>query len=587
MMTKSKPSGSAWPRSTWKRRALHGAVVLLFLLIVLFGWLKWRSGRNYYGEPETLLPPDTAVLATWRQLGQFLDRLNQLKALQQIQQDEDFLALLLTDPEWRKLQNEKDKTRYKLLKTAARDFVQTWFGREFSLAFLPPQTNKKESDSGGLIAIARTDLGFEENLAEFVAQCYPELSLEERRYRGHRLYRYNAEKSKRAFSYCRFGDTVVVSLRSADWGWLEGVIDRKLSSVSSGSSTNLAHTPVFSDYAAERKRQAGLDVFIAPKSLSHTIRSLPATIASDRHWGFWLDYADEKLQNIRWGAFNLDLIESGLNLESFWKYDTPPPPGQQPAADRSQTCQRLETLPVGTALALTLESPALRKFALDLRQRMAGTRAYAKSVRKFDENWQSLTGVRFVEDFVEPMEASAGVAVTGMVANPLFPAPQGEIWWELASPEKAATLLERIAQNSPKGAPTRFFQAGTVEFQTEGPNLWGHVNRQGGAVESALSTPMPSATGKTVLRPLDHPMLQPVWSSTDVAPVVCLFADFETGYDYAQRLHRSASIWSRDVRADFEFWQTVLGVLRHLHALRLTAAPGSQGISIQLLVSVD
>ncbi len=587
MMTKSKPADSALPRSTWKRRALHGAVVLLFLLTVLTLWLKWRSGRNYYGEPETLLPPDTAVLVTWRNLGQFLDRLNQLKALQQIQQDEDFLSLLLTDPDWRKLQNEKDKARYKLLKTAAHDFVQTWFGREFSLAFLPPPSDNKDSRFGGLIAIARTDLGFEENLAEFVAQCYPELALEERRYRRHRLYRYNAEKSKRAFSYCRFGDTVVVSLRSADWGWLEGVIDRKLSPVPSNSSANLARTSVFSDYAAERKRLAGLDVFVAPQSLSQTIRSLPADIASDRHWEFWLDYADEKLQNIRWGAFNLDLIESGLNLESFWKYDTPPPPSQQPTTDRSQTRQRLEALPVGTALALTLESPALRKFALDLRQRMAGTRAYVKSVRKFEENWLSLTGVRFVEDFVEPMEASAGVAVTGMVANPLFPAPQGQIWWELASPGNAATLLEQIARNSPKGSPTRFFQAGTVEFQVQGQNLFGHVNRQGGTVESVLSPPPPSTTENNRLRPLDHPMLQPIWSSNDVAPVLCLFADFETGYDYAQRLHRSANIWSKDVRADFEFWQTVLGVLRHLHALRLTATPQPQGISIQLLVSVD
>ncbi|HNY26321.1 MAG TPA: DUF3352 domain-containing protein [Candidatus Sumerlaeota bacterium] len=587
MMTKNKPADSTLPRSTWKRRALHAAAVLLFLLAVLGGWLKWRSGRNYYGEPETLLPPDTAVLATWRQLGQFIEHLNQLKALQQIQQDEDFLALLLADPDWRKLQNEKDKARYKFLKTAAHDFIQTWFGREFSLALLPPQTGKKGTESGGLIAIARTDLGFEENLAEFVAQCYPELSIEERRYRGHRLYRYNAEKSKRAFSYCRFGDTVVVSFRSADWGWLERVIDRKLAYVSTGSSANLAHTPIFSDYAAERKRQAGLDLFVSPQSLSQTIRSLPANIASDRHWGFWLDYADEKLQNIRWGAFNLDLDKSGLNLESFWKYDTPPPPSSQPTAVRSQTRQRLETLPAGTALALTLESPALRRFALELRQRMAGTKAYAKSVRKFDENWKSLTGVRFAEDFVEPMQASAGVAVTGMVANPLFPIPQGVIWWELADPQKASTLLELIAQTSPQGTPTRFFKAGTVEFQTQEQNLFGHVNRQGGTIESVLSASPSSASGNTGQRPLDHPMLQPVWSADNVAPVLCLFADFETCYDYAQRLHRSASIWSKEVRKDFEFWQTVLGVLRHLHALRLTATPRAQGIAIQLLVSVD
>ncbi len=561
-------------------------MVLLVRLGVLTLWLKWRSGRNYYGEPETLLPPDTAVVATWRQFGQFLDRLNQLKALEQIRQDEDLLALLLTDPDWRRLQSEKDKARYKLLKSAAHDFVKTWFGREFTLALLPPPINQTDSDLGGLIAIARTDLGFEENLAEFVAQCYPELALEEHRYRGHRLYRYNAPKTRRAFCYCRFGSTVVVSLRSADWRWLEQVIDRKSASDST-ETDNLAQTSVFADYAAERKRQAGLDVFVAPQSLSRTIRSLPADIASDRHWGFWLDYADEKFQNIRWGAFNLDLLETGLNLESFWKYASSTPSNQRPSADRSLSRRHLEALPAGTALTLTLESPALRKFALDLHERMRESRAYRKSVREFDEDWQSLTGLRFVEDFVEPMGSGAGVAITGMLANPLLPAPQGEIWWELANPEKATSLIERIARNSPRGTPTRFFEAGTVEFEAQGADVVGYMNRQGGTVASALSASPSPPPGNIGGRPLEHPMLQPLWSSRNESPVVCLFADFETGYGYAQRLHRSASIWSKDVREDFEFWQTVLGVLRHLHALRLTATPQPRGIAIHLLVSVD
>jgi len=303
-------------RGLFRRPWLWAGLALIFLAPAAYFWISTRGGAEYYGAPELLLPSDTACVATWRNFKTFLEQANQLEGIREMRRDEDLASLLLlTGTPWANLE-KKNQAQYRLLSAMARDFVNTWFGREVTVALLPPRSPQGGS---GLLVVARTDIGFEENLAELAAQLYPELSLEEHPYRGHKIYRYNARKTHNAFSYCRFGKTVVVSLRSDDFGWLEELVDRKIGRSADGTvRPTLARQNPFLSAAAWQPGGTGLQAFLAPKPFIQAMRFLPSSSAGGKLWRFWMDYLDEELNDTEWGALRLWLGQ-GLHVRSFWK----------------------------------------------------------------------------------------------------------------------------------------------------------------------------------------------------------------------------------------------------------------------------
>ena len=304
-------------RGLFRRPWLWAGLLLITLVVAGYFWITMRGGAEYYGAPELLLPSDTACVATWRNFKTFLEQANQLEGIREMRRDEDLASLLLlTGTPWAGLEKKKNQAQYRLLSAMARDFVNTWFGREVTLALLAPRSPQGRS---GLLVVARTDIGFEENLAELAAQLYPELSLEEHPYRGHRIYRYNARKTRNAFSYCRFGKTVVVSLRSDDFGWLEELVDRKIGRGADGTvRPTLAGQKPFLSAAAWQPGGTGLQAFLAPKPFIQAMRFLPSSSAGGKLWRFWMDYLDEELKDTEWGALRLWLGQ-GLHVRSFWK----------------------------------------------------------------------------------------------------------------------------------------------------------------------------------------------------------------------------------------------------------------------------
>jgi len=304
-------------RGLFRRPWLWAGLALILLAPAAYFWISTRGGAEYYGAPELLLPSDTACVATWRNFKTFLEQANQLEGIREMRQDEDLASLLLlTGTPWAGLEKKKNQAQYRLLSAMAKDFVNTWFGREVTLALLAPRSPQGGS---GLLVIARTDIGFEENLAELAAQLYPELSLEEHPYRGHKIYRYNARKTRNAFSYCRFGKTVVVSLRSDDFGWLEELVDRKIGRSADGTvRPTLAARKPFLSAAAWQPGGTGLQAFLAPKPFIQAMRFLPSSSATGKLWQFWMDYLDEELKDTEWGALRLWLGQ-GLHVRSFWK----------------------------------------------------------------------------------------------------------------------------------------------------------------------------------------------------------------------------------------------------------------------------
>jgi hypothetical protein len=561
-------------------------------------------------------------VATWRNFSGFLQKVERLKAVERIRRDEELAALLLSDPEWRELQRETDKAHYAILNRMARNFIETCFGREVTLALVPPPKGAPSARSG-LLVVARTDAGLEENMAELVLHFYPELALESRPYRGHTIYRYSAEKTRRAFSYCRFGKTVVVSLRSADWHWLEEVIDRRIGKADVGGAdvagadgdgapvASMARDPAFLESANRRGTGDGLSVFIAPQYAIQALRSVPGKISRSPRWAFWFDYAAEKLSDTKWAALNLRLedgrrsggdvprgggdgprsVGCGLRAESFWRFTTA---REAEPSQRSVVPERLGDLPVETAAFLVLEAPGLGSALRELHARMANSPAYEGRVVRFAGKWEKETGLRFAEDFLDSTGRCVGAALTGLrwTGNALFPAPVARGWWDAGHSEKALGLQALLAARAGGADRSLALRPGALAFRAEERWLLLSLNEAPPSPASAERTEESHASAMGLA---SRPLLAQVWSQEmERGPVLCLFADFERAYVHLQRLQAVAStgstvasIWPGKVRRDARRWETILAAIRHLGSLRLTVEAGREGVTGELLLAVE
>lgn len=578
MQNKGRLKNKIWHGIYRKALLLIVAGALLFA-IAFFGfheWLSYRVGPEYYGKPETLLPPETALMATWSNFSSFLGRLQELKAMEQIRQDEGLATLLLADPTWRKLEKDKDKTHYKILSTMASDFVDKWMGRELTFAIIPSpesltsDTLTTATPHSAMLIIARTNFGFEHNLAELVAQFYPELALEKRNYRGQGLYRYNAHKTRRAFAYCRFGNTVVMSLRSAEWRYLEKIVDYKIDAGGRKKIlTPLAASPAFLDASKRFVVGDGLNAYVSPHDLELAMHSLPSASADSGGWRFWIDYAGEKLQGVRWGVIGLNLAQ-GLRLDSFWKYATP----HKPSMTSSNSASLYANIPANPGAVLIADSPGLRESLLDLRGRMKESKAYRKDLSKFEKKWAKQTGSHLAQDWLEPMGNNLGIVVNGFTNGLLFPMPVGGAWWSFSPPE-GANRLEQVLMARAGGGSSFFLPFGQLNFQTQGDQL--RLDLNGSLSQSAD----PKENGKGN----EHSLLAELQRAPQ-QPAVSLFVNFQIAYGHLDRMYRSASFWSNKVRKNVQKWTTILGVLQYMDALRLTAVPMEDGVKVELIIPV-
>lgn len=580
--TARKSNPTHFPRVFW--RALLPILAGALLLFCLFvWWLARRAGPDYLGAPETILPHGTAALASWPNFGSFLQRMGNLNAVREMQQDENIAALLLTDPAWRKIQKEKDKARYKVLSAMAGDFVEKWLSQEVSLAIIPPEQRalepSKARDQTGLIAIARTRIGFEENLAELVAHLYPDLALEKRLYRGHALYRFNAQRSRSAFSYCRFGNTIILSLRNPDWHWLEQIVDMK-KGIEAGakgslySTVSLAANAEFREAKAKRPPTSdGLSAYLIPARISSALAAFPGDISEARNLGFWLRYLDPRLKQAQWGRIDL-FLNQGLRMQSFWKSADKTSPSKQHPPVESRLGAVLHEAPLDAPLFFQLQSSRLKEFAMNFHGYMRNSRTYKKDLAEFEKDWQTNTGTRFLEDWVESLSGSCGLIIRSMQSALLFPVPEAMAWWDMPNPVAARRLVAKLEKSEIVEPKTSFF-LGPIGFAQKGSKLL--------ALANATASTGTLSPGQTLA---DQPLLRDLARNGGPEPVVCLYVNFRSSYAHLNRMVHSAAIWSADVRGDLSKWTRILSVLQYTDAMLLTAIPKEEGIVVDLVVPI-
>lgn len=248
------------------------ASIFIGLLLIFAIYLERRGGDDYAGRFAELLPPNTLAYASLHDLRGIWERAAALPLLQEMEQGTEWEELFASDKMLRRWKKKIAKLEYKTHMQMGKDFVLKWFGDEAAAAVLPP------IDSGalpGIIIMSRTRLGFEEKLAEFVAQYYPDLRLESASYRGFRINRYIAEEDQRSFSYIRFGRTVFLSLHTSDTLSLRNIADKHLNP----TDDTLHNEKHFTEYRTAKLAPDDFSIFARPQALPALWEKMPESLA--------------------------------------------------------------------------------------------------------------------------------------------------------------------------------------------------------------------------------------------------------------------------------------------------------------------
>lgn len=206
-----------------KKRKL---IILLLLWTILFLFSAWlyvsqRGGEDYTKDLATLIPADCVVYLTINDLDELIKQIAHSSYMERWVDNGAMDLILKKNKRWKKWQKKKKKYAFLLPYDSEMEFVNRWMGKQVIGGIIYAEGETRP----GIILASRTRIGFEEKLATFVLEHYPELGLQKEKYRDRQIVIYKGKKEKRGFCYTLFGRTVVLSLRSPSPVYIKKIID--------------------------------------------------------------------------------------------------------------------------------------------------------------------------------------------------------------------------------------------------------------------------------------------------------------------------------------------------------------------------
>ncbi|MCX7765086.1 MAG: hypothetical protein N2246_00030 [Candidatus Sumerlaeia bacterium] len=237
-------------------------ILLLSLISVGLGfvgfylYINYRLGGDYTQDLAGLMPEDTIVYLSVNNLDALLKILSDSVYVKTWQENGAMELLIKDNKRLKKWQEKKQKYEKFLPYDSELDFISRWMSQQLVLAIIPAQTANKP----GIIVASRTKIGFEEKLASFILENYPDLRLKKEHYGGRVIVQYQAEKEKRGFCYILLGRTVVLSLRSPDTQYLKKIID----TYNAGLEQSLLNSEPFHKSLLHQARTTGVVGYFKP-----------------------------------------------------------------------------------------------------------------------------------------------------------------------------------------------------------------------------------------------------------------------------------------------------------------------------------
>lgn len=568
-----------------KRKTRIMLIILLGCAIVLFAFLLYvnqRGGPDYTEELARLLPADTPAYVSLRNLNALWTRIESMRFARELGSSGALSRLLLSSKQWQRLQQKKHRFERRTTLRLGDAFIKKWFGRHVVLALIPvPDTTQP-----GLLVLSKTQLGFEEKLAELVAQLYPGLKLRTESYRGSAINVYDAEKAQHAFSYVRFGRTVILSLRSNNTAYLKRVIDLKTSS----TTTTLADDRKFQQAFAGMEKAEGLILYITPNPCMRLLEDLPSVTIQKHFPEQTLGSLTNMLERHDYWrvAFSVD---HGFVGDFQFRYKaTSHAPSRAAAGSMISASSALSFLPTNTLGFFQVQGSDLRKSLTEI----AGYLDLFPSLTP--EAWlgsiEAASSINPVRDLFPHLDNELTVALCNIQPGLLFPQFTAELFAKTTDIETVRQLLAHHAQQ---------IRLGNQSFPLEQTRIEDHAIRSCqtpfgsigyGSLESYLvvmlgtkilkenlsvrTAPQNNVTASSLYKQVRAHALQ--------NPSCILYMNFEETANVLTRVADQSLQWKKKIQARVEKYRKHIEVLKYLKGLCITTSSSAISADLRLYI---
>jgi len=232
-----------------------GLCLIFFLTFYLF--IIFRGAKELRRDLSEILPADTLFYLSIRNLDKIIGDVEESEFFKYFQKS-SLYGILQLSGSYRHYQKNKEEWESDIRQKIDREFIKKWFGKHTILAVI-----SSEDEIPGLIIMSRTGIGFEEKLAELIAQYFPLLKLEKYKYKNILITAYKDKKVEKSLFYIRFGQTIILSIMTKDDSYIKRIIDLALSK----NSESLATNPEFDRNYRIKYNDEGVEVYIKVNDL--------------------------------------------------------------------------------------------------------------------------------------------------------------------------------------------------------------------------------------------------------------------------------------------------------------------------------
>ncbi|GAB4326248.1 MAG: hypothetical protein Kow0059_22610 [Candidatus Sumerlaeia bacterium] len=296
------------------RRRLAAWLLALFSALMIAGvmgllglgyYLKGRSGPDFEGDLAALLPPDTPAVIFLNRPADFLNRVDKSPVGRRWARSGALEAALNRKQRLAKMQRNVARIEQFTPFRIKDRLTARWLAGSAALALVPPP---RPDLPPGVILLIQADLGFEEDLAQFMAEQVPEVQVRRAAAgSGERLTRYQGSKPHRSLTLVRFGRTVALSLWSAETAYLEEVIRRRRAPAPPAGADSLAEDAVFAAWRRSPDGNRPVCIFIRPAQAARVWLEHPRMRPSKSRRRSGLQWVRDECPQEAWLSGWLDL----------------------------------------------------------------------------------------------------------------------------------------------------------------------------------------------------------------------------------------------------------------------------------------
>ena len=539
------------------------ACLFIILAFVFYLYIQHRTGPDYEGHFAELLPPETAAYASLENLEALWNKTSSLDAYKEIMESRELASLLLTSEELRNWKRQLTELEYKTRLELGKDFVLKWLGTDVALAVLPPL---KTNSTPAILIMSRTRMGFEEKLAEFVAQYYPDLHLQSEHYQGTRINRFIGEDTNRCFSYLRFGRTVFLSLRSPETSILEDIIKRRHNK----DLSSLMEREDFQTYLSGAGVGGSLSGFFQAEQLLSFLRASQEKSDSETLREY-LPVISRVLSPYRCGEITFRL-EKSLTGKARFSYQNPlmEPPPSPPVRFIS-----LDKLSPGICGFVGMKD---RRLGQSL-EWLSGLLVRNEPRQKDEPDWGREIHQLLAGNVYPSLQDELVISLRGMAPGFVSPLFDGDLFLEVKDPGEARKAMQKTFEEyGAEGTATRGeirTPPGTIRYDMEGDFLHMSIRGQEDLHEQ----------GEKSIE--SHPLFQALFPGDLGGSNIAIYINFErVGEDLGNLAKRSIR-WSDKTRRRIKRFEKWSGVCRYLGGLALWDGHDRESVSYEMRVGSE